>query len=276
MTNHTELEKIAPSLPIIPSSPPMPMVGGCIHHAWKWGPFFIKTNSSRMDRAFLAEESCLNAIRRTNTIRVPETITRGMVEDTAFLVLEHLDLVSFGNEALFGEQLAALHLQTSEPYGFPEDNFIGTTTQPNTWTDDWPSFFRDHRIGRLLGLLEKKGIRFPDSDRLLNRLASLLPGQPKPSLLHGDLWSGNKAFLRNGTPVIFDPSSYYGHAACDLAMTGLFGGFGSCFYDAYRGSCKLDDPSLHDIYNLYHVLNHALLFGGSYVAQAGSIIRRFA
>ncbi|MFC7338868.1 fructosamine kinase family protein [Haloferula chungangensis] len=272
----SELKSIVANLPSAPDSCPVPLGGGCIHRAWKWGPYFIKTNSVSYERVFQAEADCLAALRLTGSIRVPELISRGQTQDSAYLVLEYLDLQPTGNEARLGEQLAALHHHQHTDFGFPSDNFIGASPQSNQHTRSWTDFFRDQRILPILSALEAKGISFQRADRFLERLAELLPQSPKASLLHGDLWSGNRAFLKQGTPVIFDPACYFGHAACDLAMTRLFGGFGPQFYHAYRSHSAFDDPSLDEIYNLYHLLNHALLFGGSYISQAGDIIRRFS
>lgn len=258
-----------------PPGSPTPVAGGCIHTCYRWGSYFIKTNTRNHESTFRTEATGLQWIAATKTIHVPEVITHGISENSAFLVLEYLELLSSGDERRLGEQLAALHRHKADQFGFPEHNFIGATLQPNPWTDDWPTFFREHRIGHLLKLLEKRDVRFSGADKVLARLPDLLPKAPKASLLHGDLWGGNKAFLPDGTPVIFDPACYHGHAACDLAMTTLFGGFGRKFYDAYSSSSERDDSSLYEIYNLYHVLNHALLFGGNYVAQADGIIRRF-
>jgi fructosamine-3-kinase len=259
-----------------PPGDPTPVSGGCIHACYRWGPYFIKTNSADHVDNFRAEATGLAAIRDTGAIRVPDVIALDLEADRAFIVLEHLDLISSGDEALLGERLAALHQHLAENHGFPEDNFIGATTQPNPRSDRWPDFFAEHRLGHLFDLLTRRGVSFPGSERLLSRIPELLPDDPPPSLLHGDLWAGNKAFLPDGTPVLFDPACYHGHAAADIAMTKLFGGFGGRFYDAYRSHSDLDDPSLHELYNLYHVLNHAALFGGGYVSQAGDIIRRFS
>lgn len=270
-----DYQAIAAKLGHTPPGSPRPVGGGCIHNACRWGAYFIKTNTPDELPNFQAEATGLAAIAATGTIRVPEVIAHGRADGSAFLVLEHLELHSSGNEARLGEQLAALHRHTAERFGFANDNFLGSTPQPNQWTPSWPEFFRDQRIGHLLGLLAEKGVTFPEAGRFLERLPTLLPESPPASLLHGDLWSGNKAFLADGTPVIFDPACYHGHAAAELAMTTLFGGFGPDFHDAYRSSGGADDPSLHDIYNLHHILNHALLFGGGYATQARGIMSRF-
>ncbi|MGB6222883.1 fructosamine kinase family protein [Haloferula sp.] len=276
MSSTLPIREIAQLLPSTPLVDPIAVAGGCIHDSWHWGPYFIKTNTDSELGTLQSEATCLQAIAASGAIRVPEFIALGTAGSTSFLALEHLHLVPLGNESLLGEQLAELHAQTADNFGFPTDNHIGTTRQENAWHESWSTFFRDRRISPLLELLRAKEIVFPKSQSLLDRLDDLLPPVPKPALLHGDLWAGNKAFLTDGTPVVFDPACYYGHHICDLAMTRLFGGFGARFYDAYRSCSEIGDASLHEIYNLYHILNHALLFGGGYIGQADELIRRFA
>ena len=274
----TELPAIAARLGPPPSGSPQAIGGGCIHSSFAWGPYFIKTNEISQEENFAAEAAGLRAIAETGSIRVPAVLLQGTEGETAFLVLERLELVSSGDDAALGERLAALHAHESDAFGFGSDNFIGSTPQPNPRTSSWAAFFGEHRIGHLLRLLSSKGIRYPQSDRFLERLPEILPAKPPASLVHGDLWGGNKAFLRDATPVLFDPAAHYADPECDLAMTGLFGGFSRRFYDAYRSirPAAGNEHELHEIYRLYHLLNHALLFGGGYVDQAGAIIRRFA
>ncbi len=259
-----------------PDGAPEPIGGGCIHGAFVLGGYFVKSNRASCLPMFEAEADGLRAIAKTKTIRVPEPIIAETDDSSAFLVMERLDLGGRGDEALLGEHLAALHRHTGSAHGWEHDNFIGSTPQPNPPCDDWPAFFRDHRLGHMLRLLAGRGVTFPESDRLLERIPGLLAGiDAPPSLLHGDLWAGNAGFLRDGTPVIFDPATYRGHREADLAMTSLFGGFGPRFYDAYHHAWPPDPghQARRDIYNLYHILNHALLFGGTYTSQAAGIIR---
>ena len=271
------LQTIAERLDPKPKGEPVSVSGGCIHQSYVWGDYFIKTNSADQWPNLHAEAEGLKAIAATKTIRVPEVIQKGRLDDLSYLVLERLDLQSGGDEAALGEHLAALHDITQERYGFSEDNFIGATPQPNPMTDDWVDFFRDQRLGHQLKLLETKGIRFEEADRLLDHLTDILPASPPASVIHGDLWSGNKAFLSDGTPVVFDPSTHFADAECDLAMTELFGGFSRRFYEAYRAHRPAPEnvSDLHEIYRLYHILNHAYLFGGGYATQACSIMRRY-
>ncbi len=195
-------------------------------------------------------------------------------------MLEHLGLSSRGDAKLLGAQLATLHRCSAKQFGFAQDNFIGTTVQPNTWTDDWITFWREQRLGFQLqlaaqngygGELQKSGML------LLDALPAFFADYtPQPSLLHGDLWGGNHAYLADGTPAIFDSATYYGDRECDLAMTELFGGYPADFYVAYRTAWPLDKgyEIRRDLYNLYQILNHANLFGGGYVRQAEQMIRK--
>ena len=219
-------------------------------------------------------------IAATDTIRVPIPITHGSAGEQCYLVLEHLELDSRGNSRLLGEQLARLHRCEAQRFGFAQDNFIGTTPQPNPWTDDWVTFWREQRLGFQLRLAADNGYG-GQLQSLGEKLMDALPAffanhTPQPSLLHGDLWSGNHAFLADGTPTIFDPAAYYGDRECDLAMTELFGGYPADFYAAYRATYPLDAgyATRRELYNLYHILNHANLFGGGYARQAEQLMQR--
>jgi fructosamine-3-kinase len=179
-----------------------------------------------------------------------------------------------------GQALASLHAMTGAAYGLERDNAIGATLQPNGRADNWVAFWRERRLGFQLDLAAKNGY----GGRLLERGRRLLDAipvffvnyHPQPSLLHGDLWGGNRAMLADGTPVVYDPAVYYGDREADLAMTQLFGGFGPRFYAAYDEAWPPDDgrAARCDLYDLYHMLNHLNLFGSGYRAQAESMIDR--
>ena len=229
---------------------------------------------------FIAEAAGLDAIAATGTLRVPRTVAHGVADDQGYLVLEYLELGSRGNARLLGERLAAMHRCTADQFGLAGDNFIGTTLQPNARTDDWVEFWRRHRLGFQLRLAARNGYggRLQSlGEQLLDALPAVFAGySPLPSLLHGDLWSGNHGFLADGAPAIFDPATYYGDRECDLAMTELFGGYPANFYAAYRTAWPLDPgyATRRDLYNLYHILNHANLFGGGYATQAEQMMQR--
>jgi protein-ribulosamine 3-kinase len=259
--------------------------GGSINEAYRLdgtdgSRYFLKLNDERHYPMFVAEAAGLEAIAATNTIRVPQTIAHGGAGKQSYLVLEQLELGSRGDAKMLGVQLASLHRCTGDKFGFSENNFIGTTPQPNGWKNDWVDFWREHRLGFQLRLAEQNGCS-GSLQRLGEKLLDVLPVfftnyTPQPSLLHGDLWSGNHAFLADGTPAIFDPATYYGDRECDLAMTELFGGYPTDFYAAYRAAYPLDAgyATRRELYNLYHILNHANLFGSGYARQAEQMMQR--
>lgn len=263
--------------------------GGSIHSAWKLefeqGPVFLKLNSSDKLPLLQAEQTGLAALAAAladnGTLRTPRALACDAAPGYAWLALEWLDLRPLddaGGERL-GRQLAELHHHTAVDHGLDHANFIGTTPQDNTPHADWPWFFGHRRLAPLLQALREKGL----FDRVMvgkgERLVEGLPGffvglALAPSLLHGDLWSGNAAMLADGTPVIFDPAPYYGHREADLAMMELFGGFPGRCYAAYRLAWPLAPgyEQRKTLYNLYHVLNHYLMFGASYGNQARRMI----
>lgn len=259
--------------------------GGCIHQALVLegggARYFAKLNDARLADAFAAEADGLAALAAAG-IRTPGVVTHGATAGSAFLVLEHLAL-GRGSEAGYralGRALARMHAHAGERFGWHRDNYIGATPQRNRPSDAWAEFWRRERLAPQLALAAVRGFG-GRLQRLGERLDAALPGllaghAPAPSLLHGDLWSGNAAFLADGTPIVFDPAVYHGDREADLAMTELFGGFPAAFYAAYREAAPLDAGySLRrTLYNLYHVLNHANLFGGGYAAQAEGMMER--
>ena len=241
---------------------------------------FVKVNAAARAAMFDAEAAGLAELRAANAVRVPRPIASGVAGGISFIALEWLEFAAGGRDAALARALVALHRHTAPAHGWHRDNTIGTTPQENARTSDWAEFFRDRRIAPQLSLAARNGhggALQRDGERLLAALPALLSGHaPLPSLLHGDLWSGNAGQLADGTPVVFDPAVYYGDREADVAMCALFGGFGADFFAAYEEAWPL--PPGHaprrELYNLYHVLNHANLFGGGYVAQAAAMIGR--
>jgi fructosamine-3-kinase len=261
--------------------------GGCIHASVALAGedgrhYFAKTNDARQGANLAAEADGLAALAAAG-MRVPTVIAQGVAEDTAFLVLEHLALRE-GRPAEYrelGRSLARMHARpVGTTFGWHRPNFIGATPQRNGETHDWAEFWDRERLGPQLALAAERGLGDALQSlgaRLRAAVPRLLAGRaPKPALLHGDLWGGNAAFVQSGEPVVFDPAVYRGDPEADLAMTELFGGFPRAFYEGY-GEIAPIDPGYarrRDLYNLYHVLNHANLFGGSYAAQAARMMSR--
>jgi len=236
--------------------------------------FFVKTNVAQRAPMFEAEADGLAAIACTQAIRVPHPVAAGVAGGLAYLVLEWLEFGRGGRDAALGHALARMHRNTGPRFGWHRDNTIGTTPQTNAWSEAWPAFFRDRRLAPQLALAAQRGhggALQRKGERLQDALPALLAGHaPQPSLVHGDLWSGNAGRLASGEPVVFDPAVYYGDRETDLAMSELFGGFGADFYAAYDDAWPRADghEARRTLYNLYHVLNHLNLFGGGYRAQA--------
>jgi len=261
------------------------IVGGSINQTCRIGgqdgrSFFVKLNSSENIAMYCAEAAGLSEIAATHTVRVPKPIACSDAGKQCYLVLEYLDLTPHGDAHLLGQQLAALHHCHSKQFGFTRDNYIGSTPQQNNWSDDWIEFWRERRLGYQLKLASENGYGDQLDDfgmELLEAMPAYFDGySPQPVLLHGDLWGGNHAFLADGTPAIFDPAVYYGDRETDIAMTELFGGFSADFYKAYRSEYPLHEgyAMRRDLYNLYHILNHANMFGGGYIRQAEGMMRR--
>ena len=260
--------------------------GGCINESYRWessaGPLFVKVADAGKLAMLEAEAAGLGELAQVNAVRVPGVRAIGATAHHAFLALEWLELgaSSTASETRLGELLAWQHRVSAPRFGWHRDNTIGSTAQPNAWSDDWVAFFRERRLAFQLDLARRNG----HDGGLARRGAELLElmgaffvsYHPVPSLLHGDLWGGNWATDRAGNPVVFDPAVYFGDREADLAMTRLFGGFGNAFYTAYHGTWPLDQAagSRRALYNLYHVLNHLNLFGGGYREQAQAMIDR--
>lgn len=249
---------------------------------------FAKTNRRENIAFFEAEAEGLKAIAGTNTIRVPEVYALGTDSNYgSFLLMEwsegRREKDFFRN---FGRNLALMHRADTENlvpggrFGFSHDNFIGSTRQINKPADSWIAFFRDSRLGpqfrmadEWLDSQDRKAV-----SRLLDHLDKYLPEPDFPSLLHGDLWNGNYLTGNDNSAWLIDPATYVGCFEADIAMTELFGGFPRDFYAAYREVNPMEPEyeGRRDLYNLYHLLNHLNLFGGSYLGSVRSILRQYA
>ncbi len=248
--------------------------------------YFIKSASACGGGSSMlrAEYIGVKEMFQTDTIKVPKPIAfgehHGAPRDVAFVVFEYLEFSGGGSGFELGQNLAKMHRSFSDnkKFGFHVDNTIGATPQPNLpWVDNWADFWDEYRLGHMLKLTGNAGLDKSKVEELRKKTRLLLSHNPEPSLIHGDLWGGNKGYAKvNGStvPVIFDPATYYGDREADIAMTYVFGGFGPDFYDGYESEWPL--PEGHDkrrtVYNLYHILNHEVLFGGMYLRQAQGMI----
>ncbi|MFQ5568564.1 MAG: fructosamine kinase family protein [Rhodothermales bacterium] len=263
--------------------------GGCIAHATRISTdeetFFLKYGRGDVARTFPAEAAGLRALQRAGSpLVIPRLIASGVVgSDAGFLLMTWIERGSrkerFWEE--FGGHLAALHRHAENRFGFDRETFIGRLPQRNTWEARWPAFFREHRLEPQVRMARDRG-HWQSAwnqwlDALYLRLDEVLPEHPPASLLHGDLWSGNLMVTASGRAALIDPAVYFGHREADLAMTELFGGFPTRFYDAYGEAWPLEPGYAlrREVYNLYHLINHLNHFGSGYAGSVASVLQRF-
>ncbi len=264
-----------------------PLIGGDINSASRietsLGYFFVKWNQAdKFPEMFEKEAKGLNLLRTSNYLRIPEVKIADSVGEHSFLVLEYLEQAPHETNfwTNFGTGLAKLHKASADYFGLDHNNYIGSLPQSNCKKDNWIDFFTEERLNFQLRLARDSHLVdstiLSASERLFKRLNEFIPKE-SPALLHGDLWSGNFMVGENAEACLIDPAVYYGHREMDLAMTKLFGGFNQSFYDAYHQEYPLEKgwEKRMDICNLYPLLVHVNLFGGAYVSQVVSILKRF-
>ncbi len=241
---------------------------------------FAKWHASPPPGMFAAEAFGLELLAQARALRVPQVY----FHTENYLVMTWLGRGAAPTRAVdlrLGEGLAQQHRFSAERYGLPRDNFCGLTPQRNTPTENWVTFFGTHRLGAQMELASRRGHlpteRAKRLERLIARLGDFLPAHPPVSLLHGDLWGGNRLVTAAGEPALIDPAVYFGDREADLAFTELFGGFSVAFYEAYRASWALEAGyhTRKHIYNLYHLLNHLNLFGESYGRQVDAVLKKY-
>ena len=263
--------------------------GGCISDAYKLttiegSNYLLKYYPGISDDMFEKEANGLRELAKPNAIRIPEVLS----VDKDYILLEFISSGSKKKNFFedFGRKFAEMHKYSADEFGFYEDNYIGSNPQINipdkNEKTNWVSFYFNKRILFQIKLAEKLGNATPELRKSILKLEEKIEeiirtSEEKPSLLHGDLWSGNYMVDENGGAVLIDPAVYYGHREADLGMTKLFGGFASEFYKSYNDTYPLDDGYEYreNIYKLYHVLNHLNLFGGGYYSQAISLIKYY-
>ncbi len=261
--------------------------GGSINEAIRisanTGTFFLKWNDAKKyPDMFKAEAKGLQLLKHPGEIYIPEVIEEGEVTKSSFLLLE---FISGGERRVdffyhFGNALAKLHTHSNDKFGLDHDNYIGSLKQRNKQHDRWIDFFVEERLEKQLKLARDSG-KINNSitqqfNKLYNRLEEIFPVE-KPSLLHGDLWSGNYLTGGDGNACILDPAVYYGFREMDVAMSKLFGGFDKEFYEGYEAEWPMEKgwEKRIDVCNLYPLLVHVNLFDGGYLNDVQRIVSKF-
>ena len=259
--------------------------GGDIHSAWKIEftdkKFFLKRNNR--NKNFLEfEKYCLQNLRKHSNhenLIIPEVIAFKNFKNVEILLMEWIDMQNFDQKNL-GKGLGEMHLNSTESnpkfFGYPIEGFIGLTEQKKGWENNWIDCFLNLRIIPQLSILKSNFLDNETIEKVKEKIRSeLINHKPINTLIHGDLWSGNSGIDKNGRGVIFDPASWWADNEVDIAMTKLFGGFEKEFYEEYHKifPIKKGFENRIIIYNFYHILNHANMFGGSYFNQAKGYIK---
>jgi len=263
--------------------------GGCIHHALRLettaGPFFAKWSVDAPADVFLREADGLRALAAAGSdVAVPRVLAASAItsEKPGVILMEYLEQKRSGadDDDALGRGLAAIHRDGASAFGFAADTYCGTTRQENASCESWPEFYAERRLRPLLQrTLSERGLSAADRnvfDRLIDRLPAILDEPGAPSLIHGDLWSGNVMATVRG-PALFDPACAYADREMEFGITTLFGGFSSRFWGAYEEAWPLPRgwKERNPLYQTYHLLNHYLLFGGHYGSAALSAARRY-
>jgi len=261
--------------------------GGDINEAQRLdtaqGHFFVKLNDSSVALdMFEKEAKGLQLLATSGLFKIPKVIATGKVSSKAYLLMEHVDkgLRDRHFWQNFGTALANMHRQTQANFGLDHDNYIGILPQRNQPQNTWTAFYSEQRLQPQLQLaLQQNRMTTADEktfQRLYARLAELCPDEA-PALTHGDLWSGNFMSAPPNMPVLIDPAVAYTHREMDLAMTRLFGGFDALFYQTYEEVFPLTKgfEQRLEVYQLYYLMVHVNLFGGSYVQSVRQILKRF-
>jgi protein-ribulosamine 3-kinase len=265
-----------------------PIGGGCISEAARFetdeGPFFAKWNEDAPADLFPAEALGLREMAAAGSrLKVPRVVA--VSEEgaaPAFIVMELLETRTSrpADEEDLGRGLAELHRRRSDRFGFPRDTYCGATLQDNGWVEAWPEFFAARRLAPLVSAIAKvRGLPVSERatfDRLIARLPEWLPAEAAPGLIHGDLWSGNVLWTASG-PALVDPACAYAEREMEFGITTLFGGLPPRAWSSYEEAYPLAAGwrERNPLYQLYHLLNHHLLFGGGYAGQALRIARAF-
>lgn len=276
--------EIVDSLKILSAQP---LGGGSINQVYKitsdQGIFCLKVNRANLfPQMFETEAKGLDLLRSARALRIPEVITVQQTAHYAYILLEFIAGAPRRSTFMkdFGISLAELHRHTAAKFGLDHNNYMGSLAQSNSLHDDWVSFFIEERLEKQVSIASDAGLltiaHARSFQQLYRRLETFFPAE-KPSLIHGDLWSGNFIVSETGSACLIDPAVYYGHRETDIAMTTLFGGFGNDFYTSYQEAYPMENgwEKRLEVFNLYPLLIHLNLFGQAYLGSILSVLKKF-
>jgi len=240
----------------------------------------VKLNSAnKFPNMFEKEKKGLELLAKSS-FKIPNPIAFGTLENFDYLVLEYIQPGSSINWEIFGFKLAQLHKITHSQFGLDHNNYIGSLEQNNNYKSTWEEFYSNFRLlpltekARDQQLILKSDVN--KIEKLCLKLNELIPNT-KPSLIHGDLWSGNLISDKNNEPVLIDPAVYYAHPEMDWAMLSLFGNYPTIAVEKYNeiNPIEKDFEKRKEIHQLYPLLVHLILFGKGYYRSVMSIIEKF-
>lgn len=286
MLNYINSELAKAKIIELPLTEIQPVSGGCINNCFKVSngrqQFFIKTNKAdQFPKMFAKEVQGLEALNQNSDFVIPKVIFQQTHQNQAYLVLEWLEMGEANKDSFFnfGKHLAHLHQHSHTHFGFAGDNYIGSLVQHNNLTETWATFYLEQRLVPQIELALKTWASpklFKQAEKLALEIEQSFPNCA-PSLLHGDLWSGNYMILKNGAIALIDPAVYYGNREMEIAFMQLFGGFDETIFEIYQAHFPLAENfhSRKQIHQLYPLLVHANLFGGHYIDNCKSILNEF-
>ncbi|MEW7277242.1 fructosamine kinase family protein [Aquimarina sp. 2201CG1-2-11] len=261
-----------------------PLYGGDINEVYVLSTatrrVVVKVNNTiQFPNMFQEEAKGLDLLKQSNSFKIPKVFGYGEVKDgNSFLLLEYIgesnNTKSFSET--FGTQLASLHSYTSSYFGFETNNYIGSLPQYNSFCDNASDFYITQRLQPQFELARQKGFTFQEENTLYNSLKDSIPDE-KPSLIHGDLWSGNYIVGSDTTIFLIDPAVAFAPREMDLGMMHLFGGFPEQLFEVYNEVFPLqqDWKKRLPLWQLYYLLVHLNLFGASYYPRIKSILKQY-
>ena len=226
------------------------------------------------------EKKGLELLEQSNFI-IPKIFSIGSFRKLDYLILEYIKPGKAISWEKFGENLANLHQISNAKFGLNYDNYIGSIHQINNYENNWLNFYTNHRVIQLMIIARNKNLlNYQDCRKIESMCSSFKDYIPftVPSLLHGDLWSGNIICSENGSPVLIDPAVYFGHPEIDWAMLDLFGNYPQYSFEIYNeiNPLEIGFEERKSIHQLYPLLVHLVLFGRSYYSSVMSKVTRYS